>query len=750
MRQTRSSSRRTKAAKTEPEGESDVLLSSKRESSPTATAEAEDANEKLDSDFEDLKGENGEPEPAAPKRKRARASQATNTIPRKKQVRGKQGRLEGLMKMPIDIFTEIALNLMPKEIISLARANKSFRALLMTKSSIHIWHGAMRNVPGLPPCPPDMSEPRYLALVYAPNCSMCGTTSSRRMDEMLRVRLCPSCRSKHLIKLASVMPKIIAFVPSSNKIVPSKRRRGWERYVLTSDAQEVQAEWEELEKTGDPKILEEWKGTRKRGLDLRSSQARTLTAFLDSLDRGRGLELVDLKKQHRLAVNERLLESGWDKDDLVFYYPRSREWSSLVDQAKVLTDRAWVNLQPKLIPLLEVNHEDRLEKEKSERKRARRTRLEAYLKAIKEEKGPIIDVTIPPVAIPGSTSAPPDIPIKHIGIFPNIADALEWDQMKRLLEDDMPVAHMEEQVSQCLPDIVRRVDKWIDDVEGHLVELLRKGREVDNLGQDMLDASLPVPSASLGPLENTTGNEKILLRADSLFESKHGGNQPPVVYDAAVLNGYPSMVYPYFTPGYERPLDVAKLKPHAGAQKAARKILAHVGKPDAIFLEMKAPGYMYRCGRCHDWIIGQVNHFALEQQTWESMQKRQSELKNKGIAFRNVHDPAFVMDKPVIKLMTEAELAAEVHESSNSEGMKMCKVCDKAGVVPDVQAKESKIIAHLVDVHDISEPKSPEHYGPVIYAGYDDDYPVDDYEDPIYWAQHHHWSEDDDMYDDFW
>ncbi|KAG8768864.1 hypothetical protein FRC12_005321 [Ceratobasidium sp. 428] len=105
MRQTRSSSRHTKAAKTEPDEKTDVLLFSKRESSPTA--EVEDANEKLDSDFEDLKDANHELEPAVPKRKRARASQTTNTAPRKKQVRGKQGRLEGLMKMPIDIFTEV-------------------------------------------------------------------------------------------------------------------------------------------------------------------------------------------------------------------------------------------------------------------------------------------------------------------------------------------------------------------------------------------------------------------------------------------------------------------------------------------------------------------------------------------------------------------------------------------------------------------------------------------------------------------
>ncbi|KAG8718247.1 hypothetical protein FRC09_012951 [Ceratobasidium sp. 395] len=708
MRQTGSSSRGTKAAKTEPDEKTDVLLFSKRESSPTA--EVEDANEKLDFEFEELKDANHELEPTAPKRKRAHTSQATTTAPHKKQIGGKQGRLEGLMKMPVDIFTEtvltatqIALNLMPEDIISLTRANKFFRTLLMTKSSIHIWRGAMRNVPGIPACPPDLSEPHYLALIYAPDCSMCGTTSSRRMDEMLRVRLCPSCRSEHLIKLSTVMPEIIAFVPSSNKIVPSKRRRGGERYALKSDVQEVQAEWDELEKTGDTKMLEERKDTRKRELQLRSSQARALIAFLDGLENDRRSELQDLKNQHRLAVNERLLESGWDKDDLVSSYSQGREWSSLVDQAEVLTDRAWVNLQPKLIPLLEVNREDRLKREKSERKCARQTRLEAYLKTIKEEKRPIIDVTVPPLAIPGSNSASPDVQIKYMGIFPKFIDALEWDQMKGFLENDISVADMEEQVSKCLPDITRRIDEWINDIEGHLVELLRKGREADNLGRDIPDASLSVSGASSSPLENATGNEKILLRADSLFESSGGGARPPLVYDAAVLSEYTSMAYLYpFTYGYDRALDMSKLKPHTEAQKAARKILAHIGKPDATVLEMRTARQVYRCGRCHDrknfsW-EGIVNHFVLKQQYWESMQKRQSELE-KGITFRNVHDPAFITDKPMIKLLTQNELLAEVHEWSNvNNDRKMCKVCSRAGISPEVQTNESGIIAHLTDV----------------------------------------------------
>ncbi|KAG8726926.1 hypothetical protein FRC12_022979, partial [Ceratobasidium sp. 428] len=439
MRQTRSSSRRTKAAKTEPDEKTDVALFSKRESA--LAAEVEDASEKLDSEFEDLKDANHEMEPAAPKPKRARASQVTNKVPRKKQIRGKQGRLEGLMKMPIDIFTEIALNLMPKDIISLARANKFFRALLMTKSSIHIWHGAMRNVPGIPPCPPDLSEPHYLALVYVPNCSLCGTNSSRRMDEMLRVRLCPSCRSKHLIKLATVTSEIAPLVLNSKKIVPSKRSRGCERYVLESDVKEVQVKLAELEKTSDTKMLEEWRDTRKRELELRSSQASALITFLDGLENDRWSELQDLKKQHRVAVHDRLLECGWEKADLVFNYPRGWEWSSLVEQAKILTDRTWMNLRLKLVPLLEANRADRLEREKSAKKHARKARLDAYLKTIKEEKAPIIDATISSLAIPGSTLAAtsPHVQIKHIGIFPKLGDALEWDQMKQFLEDDLSV-----------------------------------------------------------------------------------------------------------------------------------------------------------------------------------------------------------------------------------------------------------------------------------------------------------------------
>ncbi|KAG8791951.1 hypothetical protein FRC12_007692 [Ceratobasidium sp. 428] len=162
---------------------------------------------------------------------------------------------------------------------------------------------------------------------------------------------------------------------------------------------------------------------------------------------------------------------------------RRQSWHALVDQPKVLTDRTWTNLEPKLISLLRANRRDRLEREASERKRMRRDRLELYLKAIKESEGPIVDVSVPCLVIPGSipnpssSTASSTIRIKHFNIFPNINDALEWEEMKRFHDEDWTVAEMETLVNAHISEITRRVNKWISDTHKRLVGFLRQGYE---------------------------------------------------------------------------------------------------------------------------------------------------------------------------------------------------------------------------------------------------------------------------------
>ncbi|CAE6474566.1 unnamed protein product [Rhizoctonia solani] len=84
-------------------------------------------------------------EAAAPARKRQRTQ--------KKSVPRKRGRLSDFMTLPIEIFNlclaQIASYLEPLDILSLARSNKFFRNLFMTKSSRNTWLNAMKNAKGL-------------------------------------------------------------------------------------------------------------------------------------------------------------------------------------------------------------------------------------------------------------------------------------------------------------------------------------------------------------------------------------------------------------------------------------------------------------------------------------------------------------------------------------------------------------------------------------------------------------------------
>ncbi|KAJ1302408.1 hypothetical protein OPQ81_002726 [Rhizoctonia solani] len=62
----------------------------------------------------------------------------TNTSeqgPLKKRVKGKQGGLQGIMKMPIEVFMEIAPYVNPGDLITLIRTNKFFRAMLLNRTA---------------------------------------------------------------------------------------------------------------------------------------------------------------------------------------------------------------------------------------------------------------------------------------------------------------------------------------------------------------------------------------------------------------------------------------------------------------------------------------------------------------------------------------------------------------------------------------------------------------------------------------
>ncbi|KAI0738742.1 hypothetical protein BC629DRAFT_1300122 [Irpex lacteus] len=84
--------------------------------------------------------------------------------------RKRQGKLRHMLDMPLDVVLEICSHLLPRDLLHLARTSKSLRSFFMSRSSRSMWKSACTNVPGLPPCPSDLSEPAYANLMFDAHC----------------------------------------------------------------------------------------------------------------------------------------------------------------------------------------------------------------------------------------------------------------------------------------------------------------------------------------------------------------------------------------------------------------------------------------------------------------------------------------------------------------------------------------------------------------------------------------------------
>ncbi|KAG8982297.1 hypothetical protein FRB90_006889 [Tulasnella sp. 427] len=100
--------------------------------------------------------------------------------------------LDGFMLIPLDIFAEICLELAPLDLLQLGRSTHRLREILMSKDSKAIWKRSRANVPDLPDCPEDLSEPQYASLMFEVGCQVCDK-GTRKTEYQLRVRLCNAC-----------------------------------------------------------------------------------------------------------------------------------------------------------------------------------------------------------------------------------------------------------------------------------------------------------------------------------------------------------------------------------------------------------------------------------------------------------------------------------------------------------------------------------------------------------------------------
>ncbi|KAG9122740.1 hypothetical protein FRC07_000748 [Ceratobasidium sp. 392] len=660
-----------------------------------------------------------------PKRQRT-ATKSTKTQVRKKQVKSKSTRVVGLADMPIKILTQasidlnIASNLEPIGVIFLARLNKHFRNLLMKRSSVDIWRGSMENVLGLPECPPDMSEPRYLALVFLKTCTSCGKAGKTEIDEVLRVRLCGSCRKTCLVVWNTVPAGIMALIPFSGKIAPHPRRSN--SYALRADVPGLVAEMEKVKKLNNKEAHQAWAAEKREIVQKRLQHAQLLREFFEIMELFREQEVEDAKADHKEEIERRLEEMGWTFEDMDFDYPgctNKRAWLELVSEPKPLTDRGWPSLKSKLVTLLEDNRKQRLEVGRQTRKKERQARLSELFRAIKEKDCFTLEIPNPTPGNPNPDSASP-ISVSCTPPFPDLSHTLNFPIVLDLYETDRSVVEMEVKFEDHREEIEKHITEWTNHVQAHFTKLALEGPKI---AKKMLLSTSIARDKKPNPLTKLPDNIKRLLRADSFFNTTSSFSRLGQHLTYGSILKYHNLVGTYTSMSIVSPRAPPNLEHitwDSEANKVARELLTSLGKPNASYLEMTDKA-IYSCGRCHDsepktWeqiVFHYVHHNKIHSGIQEEIGS-----SNFKFAYNNVHDPKVLSKQPLIQC---TPTQATDDDSDSLE----CKLCAMLLTVEGVMTSKVKVLKHLRDVHGITKPKVDEHYGPRITR-------FDEYESGLY------------------
>ncbi|KAF8597362.1 hypothetical protein BDV93DRAFT_479506 [Ceratobasidium sp. AG-I] len=699
----------------------------------------------------------------SPSRKRAR----TAGRPIQRTGGRNTGTLRRIFDLPIEIFNEITSYLTPTELLSLARSNKFFRRMFMSRSSIEIWRSAFRNLTDLPPCPPGLSEPHYASLLFSKTCSECGARVLRRMDSNLLVKLCSPCRDE-MVEVVEDGAELWRLLPNSERIFPFKvghvslLRRDWQAFLIT--AQDIP--------TCSRTDFLSWYDSRTAWLKEREELAGRIDWYLDRVEEERNNELLILKNKRLEDIKNRLLEKGWSNRDMQFppHTTGAGSWLDLVFQPKPLTDRIWANIYPKLVRLLKANRSYHEEEDKTTRLN---TRLGAWAQMamdIEAVHPPMVRVTLhaqtsdESIALGSSvTGAWTEDRTFALGMpFPNMTEVSSWRLTTELVDPDVSVDEMRPEMEARRGALASETAEWRSGFLARAMGIWRKGQPnpVDSSkdeagsstsktkpvkrvetrrsvrhkpailsGNTASQPEIPIPTLPRCTVEftkadNTTTTDitdlpedvQILLRADTVFFSEGCSRfYPGILPDVRFKT----------TQGAEQSFHSASFEPWGGVERddnasgVARALLRRLGLSNATYAEMMVFGAAFSCQRCPDGLPiawnDLVNHFATEQSHWAQAQTKLSTFPSSPRpVFHNTHDLAD--PSPCVQVLAPAA-ALELEDTIIDRGgwLTQCKVCDsleiEARYIHHLQPGfRSNIIAHLMSAHEIQEPVDLIHF----------------------------------------
>ncbi|KAH8099253.1 hypothetical protein BXZ70DRAFT_1009070 [Cristinia sonorae] len=278
------------------------------------------------------------------------AQSSKSMLKPRRNLRGRRGVLQELPNMPLDILFEVFSHMHPLDLLNLCRTSKSFRQLLMDKTSVIFWKAARKNVDGLPQCPSFMSEPAFANLLFCSNCHNCLKVGIKSVLWAFRARYCNDCKHTMTISQGQIgLPGVNSWDPSLSEALPMITDRGKARYMdAKSSLRDVEALKELVAPaSGDVAKVREILVAQKPHVTAIRQFAVECALWYENRKESRSQELDEIRRGRLMAVVEKLRELGWGEELDVMaghdYVGLSR--LNVVRQAKALTDRTWANIR---------------------------------------------------------------------------------------------------------------------------------------------------------------------------------------------------------------------------------------------------------------------------------------------------------------------------------------------------------------------------------------------------------------------
>ncbi|KAG8736493.1 hypothetical protein FRC10_009234 [Ceratobasidium sp. 414] len=275
---------------------------------------------------------------------------------------------------------------------------------------------------------------------------------------------------------------------------------------------------------------------------------------------------------------------------------------------------------------------------------------------------------------------------------------LRWGCVKGLYEAAVTIELVSTKFTERIPELERNLASWRVKTERQLISNLSLERKpgaqtevkVSDTNLSKVVSSECVHTQIYGSTDLTAGlspNTRFLLRADTIFKrslvdqksanswSDFGGlTTCPLGYypDLLVSSKGPKTIPP-------EPIDLSRFTRYVEAEQVAKALLANLGEPDVAYMELKAIGNGFSCGRCYKrkrmtW-EGVIEHYREMNDKWEKDATYQREQQTRHrIVFVNTHDLGVGQssDKQLIEFPS---LRNDAKSCAGSRREVECKLC---------------------------------------------------------------------------